>query len=58
MSHDNEESCDIIVYHHPAKCGGHRLCGSGYIMVLVCHLILKDHIIKGSCDFMGGLPSG
>ena len=22
-------------------------------MVLVCHVILQDHIIKGSCDFMG-----
>ena len=23
-------------------------------MVLVCHVISKDHIIKRSCDFMGG----
>ena len=22
-------------------------------MFLVCHVILQDHIIKGSCDFMG-----
>ena len=23
-------------------------------MVLVCHVISKDHVIKRSCDFMGG----
>ena len=26
-------------------------------MVLVCHVILQDHVIKGSCDFMGYIPS-
>ena len=31
-------------------------------MVLACHVILQDHVIKGSCDFMvsshqGELPS-
>ena len=25
-------------------------------MVLVCHVISQDHMIKGSCDFMGGSP--
>ena len=25
-------------------------------MVLVCHMILKNQIIKGSCDFMDQLP--
>ena len=24
------------------------------IVALVCHVISKDHMIKGSCDFMGG----
>ena len=23
-------------------------------MVLVCHVISQDHLIKGSCDFIGG----
>ena len=26
-------------------------------MVLVCHVILQDHVIKGSCDFTGRSPS-
>ena len=25
-------------------------------MVLVCHVISQDHLIKGSCDFIGGSP--
>ena len=33
-------------------------CGSGDIMVLVCHVILNDSMIKGSCNFMGGAPRG
>ena len=34
----------------------HRYCGSGDIMVLVCHMILQDHVIKGSRHFMGRSP--
>ena len=26
-------------------------------MALVCHMILQDHVIQGSCDFMGGTVS-
>ena len=26
-------------------------------MVLVCHVISQDHMVKGSSDFMGGSPS-
>ena len=26
-------------------------------MVLVCHVISQDHVVKGSCDFMGRSPS-
>ena len=29
----------IKVSYHPAKFGGHRHCGSGDIMILVCHVI-------------------
>ena len=43
--------------YHSAKFGGHRHSCSGEKMVLVCHVILKDHGIKGSCDFMSGSPS-
>ena len=28
------------------------------IMVLVGRLISQDHVIKKSCDFMGGTPHG
>ena len=42
-----------MVIHHPAKFGGHMLCGCGYVTVLVCHVVLQDHAIKRSCDFMG-----
>ena len=43
--------------HHPAKFGGHRHGVGGYIMVLVYDVILQDHVIKGSGDFLGGRPS-
>ena len=32
-------------------------CGSGDIMVLVCHLTSQYHLIKGSCEFMDGTPT-
>ena len=41
------------VSYHPANFGGHRQCGSGDIMVLVCHVISQDHLINGSYDFVG-----
>ena len=28
-----------------------------YIIILVCHVVLQDHVIKGSFDFMGRSPS-
>ena len=43
--------------HHPAKFSGHRHCGSGDITVLVCHMTLHDHVVKGLCDLMGRSPS-
>ena len=29
---------------------------SGVTMILVCHVISKDHMIKGSCYFIGEAP--
>ena len=26
-------------------------------MFLICHVIAKDHVFKGLCDFMSGSPS-
>ena len=43
--------------YHSAKFGGHRHSCSGEKMILVCHVISKDRLIKGSYDFMGGSPS-
>ena len=44
------------ISHHPAKYCHHRHCDSGDIMILACHLILQDHVIKESCDFCGWEP--
>ena len=39
--------------HHPSKFGSHWHFGGRYIIFLVCHVILQDHAIKGSYDFLG-----
>ena len=39
--------------YHSVPFGGHKHSGSRYVMVLVCHVILEDQVIKGSCNFMG-----
>ena len=31
--------------------------GRGDIMCLVCHLVSKDDVVKGSCNFIYGSPS-
>ena len=41
--------------HQVAKFGGHKHSSSGDIMILVYHVILQDHMIKGLSDFMGKL---
>ena len=53
----NDHSRMIKASYHPAKFGGYSYSASRVIMVLVCHVILQCHIIKGSCDFIGGSPS-
>ena len=40
----------------PAKFVGHRHCDSGDGMFLIFQVISQDHVIKGSCVFMGGSP--
>ena len=42
--------------HHPVKFGSYGYCGSEVIMVLVCHVIWQELVMKGSCDFMGRSP--
>ena len=36
------------VSHHPAKSCDDKYHGIGNFMVEVCHVILQDHVIKGS----------
>ena len=43
----------IKVSQHPAKFGGHRHCGSGDKLLLVCLVISEDHVIKELCDYIG-----
>ena len=40
-----------------AKFCNHRHCGSGNIVVLVCHLILKDHVAKELSNSTDGSQS-
>ena len=40
--------------YHTARFGCHSYSGSGVIMILVCLVILQDHVIKESYCFMGG----
>ena len=47
----------ITVSYDSVKFGGRRLSRSGD-MFFICHVISKDLVIKGSCDFMGGIPCG
>ena len=46
----------IMVSHKPAKFGGYMHCGSEDIVILVCHVMLQDHVIKWSCDLIGRNP--
>ena len=42
----------LIVTHQLAKFNGHGLCDSSNITGQICHITLKDHVIKDSCGFM------
>ena len=46
-----------MVIHQPTTSGGPGHCGSRTIMVLACHLILQNHVIKASHNFMSRSPS-
>ena len=43
--------------YHPAKFCSHWHSDSEDIVVLVCLVILQDHVIKWSCDFVHRRPS-
>ena len=47
----------LMVSHHPVtKFGAHWHFGWGQKMVLVCHVIPQDYVIKWSHDFMSRSP--
>ena len=43
---------------HPTKFGGHSHCGSEDIMILVYHVILQEHVIKGRVTLWAGVHQG
>ena len=47
----------LKVCHHPTKCGGHRQCGSEDIVLLVCHKIPQDQVMKRTSGMMDASPS-
>ena len=48
----------VMVSHHLAKINSHRHCDSEDLMVLVCHMILQNNVIKMLCEVIGGSSSG
>ena len=40
------------MYHHPNRFDDHRRCDMGDLIILICHVTLRDHVFKGSCDTM------
>ena len=53
LSSDLPRPCDQSVMGHLTL--SHS--GRGDIMCLVCHLVSKDDVVKGSCNFIYGSPS-
>ena len=43
----------LMVSDYPVKFDGDKHWGVGDIIVLVCHVISENHVLNGSCDFMG-----
>ena len=43
----------LMVSHHSFKISSQRYCSSGNVSVLVCHVILQNHLIQSLCEFMG-----
>ena len=40
----------VMACHLIIKFGDHRYGSSRYIMILVCHVIKQDHVVKGCSD--------
>ena len=46
-----------MVSHHLTKFGGHCSSVNGYVTYSVWQVTSQDHVIEGSCGFMGGSSS-
>ena len=44
----------VKVGYYPGKFGGHSDFGSDVVTNVACDVILQDHMINVSCDFMSG----
>ena len=44
-------------YNHLEKFGDHKHHDMGDLLVLICYLASSNHVLKGSCDILGGSPS-
>ena len=46
-----------MVCHYADKCCDHKFCDGGDIMFLICHVSFRELILKGLCQFLGGILS-
>ena len=46
----------LMICHHTAKFGGHKHCGKRDINFSICYVTSLDHLFKGLCDLIGGVP--
>ena len=47
----------LTLSHQTGKIGGFRYCGGGDLTLLVCHMILLEHMVKGSYSSFSGNPN-
>ena len=46
-----------MVNYNPVKFGWYSHSGSRDKMFLACHVVSREHLVKESCDLMGGVTS-
>ena len=44
----------LVLCHHPDKLCDHKHCEGGDKKFLICHVTSRQHMFKGSYEFMGG----
>ena len=43
-----------MLYHYAGKSCDHKHCDGGDITYLIFHVIFREHMFKGLCEFVGG----